>query len=150
MPKQETEEQTKKRLKGLPSKGEGGSWLYGIILMATGAFIIALGVLDLLNIDAISDLLISLGLTDWTAMLPTLGITNFVIGAFAFIAGYGLIEDQEWAWGISMFILVYIAAQSIVYIVTSTTVGVLAVSIVATAVAAVGLVYLGLTKYKYA
>jgi len=39
------------KLKGAPSKGEGGSWLYGILLMDAGVFVIVLGVLDLLNMN---------------------------------------------------------------------------------------------------
>ena len=155
------EETKTTKLKRYFSKGEGGSWLYGIILIATGAFVIVLGVLNILNIDYISDFLISQGWADWAAMLPTMGVTNFVVGTFAVIAGYGLVIDQEWGWGIAMFILVYTAAQAIVQIAHSANellisptslnaLGTLVVASIATAVAVVGLVYLGLTKYKYA
>jgi hypothetical protein len=144
-----------------PSKGAGGSWLYGIILMAAGAFIIVLGVMDLLNMNFITTYLIDQGYGDIAAMLPTTGVINFVIGVFAIIGGYGLIADQEWGWGISMFILVYTAAQAIIYMInTINNLGmnpssilasaVFWISIVATVVAIVGLVYLGLTKEKYA
>lgn len=144
-----------------PSKGEGGSWLYGIILMAAGAFIIALGVMDLLNMNFISTYLIDQGYSDIAAMLPTTGVINFVIGFFAIIGGYGLIADQEWGWGISMLILVYTAAQAIIYAIN--TINNLAmnpslilasavfwIAIIAVVVAIVGIVYLGLTKEKYA
>ena len=155
------EEPKTTKLKRYFSKGEGGSWLYGIILMATGAFIIVLGVLDILNIDFISDFLLSQGWADWAAMLPTMGVTNFIVGSFAVIAGYGLVIDQEWGWGIAMFILVYTAGQATVRVVSSVNelllspsslnaLGTLVVATVATVVAVVGLAYLGLTKYKYA
>jgi hypothetical protein len=149
------------KLKGAPSKGEGGSWLYGIILMAAGAFIIVLGVMDMLNMNFIYNYLNDTGLSDLAAMLPTVGVTNFIIGIFAVIAGYGLIIDQEWGWGIAMFILVYTAAQAIVYL-ANTAVSlslspslllasvVFWVSLITVIIAVVGLIYLGLTKYKYA
>ena len=156
-----SKESSIQRLKNYLSKGEGGSWLYGIILMVAGGFVIALGILDLFNITFLHDFLIFYDQPGIAAMLPTLGVTNFVIGAFAVIAGVGLIIDQEWGWGIAMVILVYTAAQSIVYLVNSATelsispssinaLGVLVASIAATAVAVIGLAYLGLTKYKYA
>jgi hypothetical protein len=149
------------KLKNAPSKGEGGSWLYGILLMAAGGFVIVLGILDLLNMNFIYNYLVGTGNPDLAAMLPTVGITNFIIGIFAIIGGYGLIIDQEWGWGISMLILVYTAAQAAIYLVNSaielsispSSLNALAVAIVSgitIVVAAVGMIYLGLTKYKYA
>ncbi len=149
------------KIKETASKGEGGSWLYGIILMAAGVFVIVLGVLDLLNISFIHNYLVDQGYSDIAAMLPTMGVTNFIIGLFSVIAGYGLIIDQEWGWGIAMFILVYVAAQSIVYIAETAlnlamnpslllASAVFWVAVVAAIISIIGLVYLGLTKYKYA
>ena len=94
-------------------------------------------------------------------LLPTVGITNFVIGLFAILGGYGLIIDQEWGWGISMLILVYTATQSVVYLINtiismSVNPSLLIVSAIfwvalaVLVIAIVGLIYLGLTKYKYA
>jgi hypothetical protein len=151
------------KLKEAPSKGAGGSWLYGIILMAAGAFVIVLGVLDLLNMNFIHNYLLSEvpGGAEIAALLPTVGVTNFVIGIFAIIGGYGLIIDQEWGWGISMLILVYTTAQAMVYMITNLislslnpsliiASAVFWISLVTTIVAILGIVYLGLTKYKYA
>ena len=39
------------------SKGEGGSWLYGIILMLAGGLILVTGVLNALGISVLCDLL---------------------------------------------------------------------------------------------
>lgn len=148
-------------LKLYPSKGEGGSWLYGIILMMGGVLFFILGLLELLNISFIYAYLVDQGLTDIAVMLPVMGVPNFAISFFAVIAGYGLIVDQEWGWGIAMFILVYTATQSIVNI-TATVINLsynpsliisnvfFWLSIFSLVIAVVGLIYLGLTKYKYA
>ncbi|MHA1270039.1 MAG: hypothetical protein ACTSPY_09665 [Candidatus Helarchaeota archaeon] len=143
------------------SKGKGGSWLYGFILMAGGIMMLILGMVDLMGYNFIYNYLVSVGYSDIASSLPVAGVMNFVVGVFAIIAGYGLIIDQEWAWGIAMFILVYATIQSIVYIIQNylsylTSPSLLLaqtmfwVSIVIVIVAIAGLIYLGLTKYKYA
>jgi len=150
------------KLKGAPSKGEGGSWLYGILLMAAGVFVMVLGVLDLLNMNFVYNYLLALpGGSEIVTLLPTVGITNFVIGVFGILGGYGLIIDQEWGWGISMLILVYTSVQTIVYMINAMismsfnpslliASAVFWVALVALVIAVVGIIYLGLTKYKYA
>ena len=39
------------------SKGEGGSWLYGLILMVVGGFILVTGILNSAGIGALNDFL---------------------------------------------------------------------------------------------
>ena len=152
-------EKTREELKKI-SKGKGGSWIYGIILMLGGVLLLALGILDLLGYSWIYNYLISIALNDLAAALPVAGIMNFVIGLFAVISGYGLIIDQEWAWGIAMLILVYSAVQAVIYIIQNYLSLLLSpsilidqamfwVSISVLIVAITGLIYLGLTKYKY-
>ncbi len=134
------------------SKGEGGSWLYGIILMIAGGLIALIGVLQLCGINIFA----SLGIPD---ILGVLGYAEILIGAWGFIGGIGLIKDQEWGWGISLVVLSYV----IVKFITDVIVGIQAalssgiwtnwtlwIEIATVAIAAVGIVYLLLTKYKYA
>ena len=155
----DNEEKSREELKKI-SKGKGGSWLYGFILMASGVLILVLGVMDLLNYNFIWNYIAS-EIPDGAQiaeMIPVAGVTNFVIGIFAVIGGYGLIIDQEWAWGISMLILAYTAVQAIVYIASNISASPsdifgqtsFYVGIVVLIIAIGGLIYLGLTKYKYA
>ncbi|MBD3230183.1 MAG: hypothetical protein GF329_18535 [Candidatus Lokiarchaeota archaeon] len=145
------------------SKGKGGSWVFGFVLMASGILILILGVMDLLNFNFIWNY-ISTVVPDGSEianMIPVAGVTNFVIGIFAIIGGYGLIIDQEWAWGISMLILTYTAVQAVVYIATNflpmitSPSDLLAsstfwVGLVVLIISVIGIIYLGITKYKYA
>ncbi|HUX99871.1 MAG TPA: hypothetical protein VMV49_09975 [Candidatus Deferrimicrobium sp.] len=145
----------------LKSKGKGGSWLYGFILMATGVFLIILGMLDLLGYSYVYNFLVTNGLSDVAIMMSIGGIMNFVVGMFAVVGGFGLIIDQEWAWGMSMLVLTYTIVLSIKNIIESNlslgvnpsdtnSVAVLWVSVIVTIVSIAGLAYLGLTKHKYA
>lgn len=156
----DNEEKSREELKKI-SKGKGGSWLFGFVLMAGGVLILVLGVLDLLNYNFIWNYISDIVGSEVAGMIPLAGVTNFVIGIFAVIAGYGLIVDQEWAWGISMLILAYTGVQAVVYIATNTLPiitnpsDLLAsasfwVGIVVLIISIAGLIYLGLTKYKYA
>ncbi len=153
-------EEALKELKTI-SKGEGGSWLYGFILMGSGIIIIVLGMLELLNYTFVYNLLVSAGQEQYAALMPIGGVMNFVVGMFAIVAGFGLIIDQEWAWGMSMLILVFNIILSVVNIIQTNliievspsepySIAILGVSIALIIVSIVGLIYLGLTKYRYA
>ena len=143
------------------SKGEGGSWAYGFILMAIGAFLTALGILELLNYSYVFSFLMENEQQDVAVMLSITGIMSLVIAMFAIAGGFGLIIDQEWAWGISMLVLTYSAVVSVINVIQSNmslgvnpsdtiAMAIMVVSIAIIVVSAIGLVYLGLTKYKYA
>jgi len=143
------------------SKGKGGSWLYGFILMGLGILVIALGLLDLLNYNEVAGFLTDNGFADLALMIAIPGVVNFVIGLFSVIAGFGLIIDQEWAWGISMLILCYSTVMGAVYAFQQTasisvnpsnvwSLPIISISIVVIIISIAGLLYLGLTKYKYA
>jgi hypothetical protein len=79
------------------SKGEGGSWLYGIILILSGGFIFLTGLLNALGISLLSDLLTSIA-PELAFLAGIAGYTNMAIGVWGIIGGVGLIKDQEWRW----------------------------------------------------
>ena len=77
------------------------------------------------------------------------------IGAWGVVGGVGLIKDQEWGWGISLVVLSLV----IVTFISDVIAGIMAmawtslifwVQLAALIVAAVGIVYLLMTKEKYA
>ena len=135
------------------SKGEGGSWLYGLILIIAGAFIVITGILNLLGLNPLGAILppelIGLaGITGWSSIL---------IGAWGFIGGVGLIKDQEWGWGISLVVLSVVIVTYLTDVITILSLMpaimptiVQWIELGAVVVSAVGIVYLLLTKYKYA
>jgi hypothetical protein len=121
------------------SKGEGGSWLYGIILIIVGGFIATVGLLNLLGISILADLM---------ALI-------LVIGAWGVIGGIGLIKDQEWGWGISLVVLSAVIVTFLTNVITMFSGAlfndvILWIQFAAVVIAAIGIVYLLLTKYKYA
>ncbi|MFX1294235.1 MAG: hypothetical protein ACFFD2_05180 [Promethearchaeota archaeon] len=129
--------------------------------MASGVIITILGILELLNYSYVYSVLVANEVEDLAVMMSIGGIMNLVIAIFAIAAGFGLIIDQEWAWGISMLILVYTTVVSIKNIIESNlslaispsggyAAAILIVSIVMIIVSVIGLIYLGLTKSKYA
>lgn len=137
------------------SKGEGGSWLYGLILILAGAFIVITGILNLLGMNPISIYLATIN-PELAVLGSTSGWMSIVIGAWGFIGGVGLIKDQEWGWGISLVVLSIVIVTYISDVITVlSTPGVIPsiiqwIEIAAVVIAAIGIVYLLLTKYKYA
>ncbi len=141
------------------SKGEGGSWLYGIILMAVGGLIVVTGLLNALGISFISEWLTGLGLTELATLSSVIGWTHMAIGVWGIVGGVGLIKDQEWGWGISLVVLSLVIVTFALDVITGIqamissgvwTDWVLWIKLGTLIVAAVGIVYLLLTKKKYA
>jgi hypothetical protein len=141
------------------SKGEGGSWLYGLILILAGGLIVVTGLLNALGISFLSDQLQSLGYSDLAAMASSVGYLHIAIGAWGIIGGVGLIKDQEWGWGIALVVLSLVIVTFIVDVILGLkaaietsiwTDWVLWIKLVALIVAGVGIVYLLMTKEKYA
>ncbi|MBD3228030.1 MAG: hypothetical protein GF329_07555 [Candidatus Lokiarchaeota archaeon] len=135
------------------SKGEGGSWLYGLILIIAGAFILITGILNIVGFNPIYDLLP----TEYQYLAGISGYTNLAIGAWGLIGGVGLIKDQEWGWGISLVVLSLVIVTFIVEVIA----GFMAITtvlydinfwikFVALIISAIGMVYLLITKEKYA
>ncbi|MHA1267246.1 MAG: hypothetical protein ACTSRS_18560 [Candidatus Helarchaeota archaeon] len=133
------------------SKGEGGSWLFGLILIIAGGFILVTGILTLLGYNILTTWLP----TDLQFLATVTGYTDLAIGAWGIIGGIGLIKDQEWGWGISLVVLSIVIVKFISEVIT----GVMAqnwtdvnlwIKLTAVIIAAIGMIYLGLTKYKYA
>lgn len=139
------------------SKGEGGSWLYGIILIIVGGFIALVGLLNLLGISILADLMALLpGGSDLYALLTSgMNTLYLVIGAWGVIGGIGLIKDQEWGWGISLVVLSAVIVTFLTNVITMFSGAIfndviLWIQFAAVVIAAIGIVYLLLTKYKYA
>ena len=124
------------------SKGEGGSWLYGLILIIAGGFILISGLLNALGISALGDLL---GTIDpaLSVLASSLGYIYLAIGAWGVIGGIGLIKDQEWGWGISLVVLssviVAFLADAITAIMTLTFDLIAIIKVVTVVIAAVGI-----------
>ena len=141
------------------SKGEGGSWLYGIILILAGGLILVTGLLNAFGISFLSDQLQNLGYPDLATMASSVGYLHMAIGAWGIIGGVGLIKDQEWGWGIALVVLSLVIVTFIVDVILGLkaaietaiwTDWVLWIKLVALIVAGVGIVYLLMTKEKYA
>ncbi len=145
------------------SKGEGGSWLYGLILIIAGAFIVVTGLLNIIapHLNPVGFILTGIDPSGQLAALATItGWPSILVGAWGFIGGVGLIKDQEWGWGISLVVLSYVIvtflADFIIVLDALFKMLITSISItqwielVAIIIAAVGIVYLLLTKYKYA
>jgi len=133
------------------SKGEGGSWLYGILLILAGGFIVVTGIMNLVGYNPLLPLVPE---EYW----PFLSVTSYLyiaLGAWGVIGGIGLIKDQEWGWGISLVVLsvviVAFVSEVIAGFMTANWTNIIFwIKFAALVVAAVGIVYLLLTKYKYA
>ncbi|MBD3230965.1 MAG: hypothetical protein GF329_22490 [Candidatus Lokiarchaeota archaeon] len=62
------------------------------------------------------------GISDVLTLLATLGGTyQLIIGVGALISGIGLNAEQEWAWGMGLLVLVFIAVTSITGFITAIT-----------------------------
>jgi len=139
------------------SKGEGGSWLYGLILMIAGGFILINGILNALGITFLAGYL-ALVDPELAVLATSLGYIYLAIGAWGIIGGIGLIKDQEWGWGISLVVLSSVIVAFLADVVSAimtmalfaTFDLVIIIKLVAIIIAIVGIVYLLLTKEKYA
>jgi len=133
------------------SRGEGGSHLYGILLMIAGGFIVATGIMNLLGFNPLLEWLPS----DLDFLAGTLGWTTIGIGAWSIIGGMGLLRDQEWGWGISLVVLSLVIITFISEVISGFIIQDwfninMWIKFGAMIAAGVGIVYLLLTKYKYA
>jgi len=148
-------EEKEKPHRGGTSKGAGGSKLFGIVLIIAGAFIAIIGILNVVGFNPLKDVLPQ----DYKFLAGITGWSNIVIGAWGFIGGVGLTQSQEWGWGISLVVF----STVIVTFIAEVYYGILAamtsgnwsdftmwLKLVAIGLSAVGIVYLLLTKYKYA
>ena len=136
------------------SKGEGGSWLYGLILIIAGGFILVTGLLNALGISLIADLMPP----GFEFLASASGYVSMAIGAWGLVGGVGLIKDQEWGWGISLVVLSLVIVTFLTDVITGITAAigsgvwtdwVMWIKLAALVVAAVGIVYLIMTKEKY-
>ncbi|MHA1232044.1 MAG: hypothetical protein ACTSPQ_15515 [Candidatus Helarchaeota archaeon] len=58
------------------------------------------------------------GISDILQILAPLGTYQLIIGVGALISGIGLNAEQEWAWGMGLIVLVFIATTSIMGIIS--------------------------------
>ncbi|NHI93784.1 MAG: hypothetical protein EAX96_14955 [Candidatus Lokiarchaeota archaeon] len=141
------------------SSGEGGSVFYGVILMISGAILLVIGIMNLVGFNP----LIGLSGSDPTVAraVGTSAWTDIVIAGWGFISGYGLIKDQEWAWGTSLLILTYVVVkflndsiQGIWALIVSPATAIYSISVwvyvILFCIGVFGIIYLLATKYKYA
>jgi hypothetical protein len=147
---------SEKPQKGGSSKGEGGSWIYGLLLIIAGAFIVITGIMNVMGWNPLGVILGGID-PELALLASTTGWMSIIIGAWGFIGGIGLIKDQEWGWGISLVVLsVVIVTYLIDFITILSAMPAIMPSIIqwieigAVVVSAIGIVYLLLTKYKYA
>jgi len=139
------------------SKGEGGSWFFGIVLIVVGAFLILNGILNavgwnpMVMLSADPAAARAVGTSAWT---------DLCIAGFAIVGGIGLIQDQEWGWGISLVILTFTVVKflgdsiaAITAMVVNPLGAIFSLSVVMyigiLIVGGVGIAYLLLTKFKY-
>ena len=92
--------------------------LLNIILMVLGALFIILGVLQILpyfGVDSVPVWLVDIisGSEGARALIGQAGLTTTILGVWCFIAGIGLMREQEWAWGIGLVVLSLMGVNSI-------------------------------------
>ncbi len=92
--------------------------LLNIILMVLGILFVILGVMQILpyfGVDSVPEWLVTLlsGSEGARALIGQAGLVTTVLGVWCFIAGVGLMREQEWAWGIGLVVLSLMFVNSI-------------------------------------
>jgi hypothetical protein len=91
--------------------------LLNIILMVLGALFVTLGVIQILpyfGIDPPGWLGTILSESEGAmALIGQAGLVTTVLGVWCFIAGVGLMREEEWAWGIGLVVLSLMFVNSI-------------------------------------
>lgn len=50
---------------------------------------------------------------DFQTFIGVLGSSNVILGVFALLAGIGMFQEQEWAWGMALMVLTFIIANTL-------------------------------------
>jgi hypothetical protein len=93
---------------------------------------------------------------DFQTFIGVLGTSNIILGVFALLAGIGLFQEQEWAWGMGLMVLTFIVANTIQTIISTIAGGSFSVAnlgfwlqIISLAFAVLGIPWLLATKARY-
>ncbi|MFX1495170.1 MAG: hypothetical protein ACFFBZ_12865 [Promethearchaeota archaeon] len=137
------------------SEKKESSALLNIIVIILGAYFLFLAVIQTLAMVGITialppEVAYFAGLLGSGSML-----VSYVLGFWAFIAGFGLFKEQEWAMGIALVVLSLMAVVSLSYLLPLLSIPnwyaawTSWVYIVALVISVIGFVYLLITRRRY-
>ena len=93
---------------------------------------------------------------DFQTYFIVLGSIHVILGSFAIIAGVGMFQEQEWAWGMALLILTFIIINAIVTLINTLVGGSFSldnisfwIQVVSVPFAALGIPWLLATKERY-
>ena len=97
-------------------KGKQSSTILNILVIILGAYFLFLAIMQTLSLVGINialpaEIFAVAGLLGGGSML-----VSYVLGFWAFIAGFGLFREEEWAMGIALAILSLMAVVSLSYL----------------------------------
>ena len=88
--------------------------------------------------------------------MGVLGSSMIILGAFALLAGIGMFQEQEWAWGMALMVLVFIIANTLTTVIATLTGGTfdwgnigMWLQLVSLVIAVIGIPWLLATKARY-
>lgn len=137
------------------SEKKESSAILNIIVIILGAYFIFLAILQTLSMLGISialppEVALFAGLLGSGSML-----VSYVLGFWAFIAGFGLFKEEEWAMGIALTILSLMAVVSLSYLIpllgipTWYTAWTSWIYMIAFVISLIGFFYLLITRRRY-
>ncbi|MFX1401989.1 MAG: hypothetical protein ACFE8V_12180 [Promethearchaeota archaeon] len=139
------------------SEKKESSALLNIIVIILGAYFLFLAIIQTLSLLSIP-IALPPEVEEFSDLLGSGSmLVSYVLGFWAFIAGFGLFKEQEWAMGIALTILSLMAVVSISYllalIVGAPTTWWQAwtswIYVVALAISVIGFFYLLITRGRY-
>ncbi len=93
---------------------------------------------------------------DFQTYFVVLGSIHVIIGCFSIIAGIGMFQEQEWAWGMALLILTFIIINAIVTLINTVAGGSFSldnisfwIQLISIPFAALGIPWLLATKERY-
>ena len=136
-------------------KQKQSSAILNIIVIILGAYFLFLAIIQTLSYVGISIALPS----EVAAFAGLLGggsmLVSYVLGFWAFIAGFGLFREEEWAMGIGLAILSLMAVVSLSYLLPLLTVPswyavwTSWIYVIALVISVIGFLYLLITSRRY-
>ncbi|NVM28791.1 MAG: hypothetical protein HWN65_08105 [Candidatus Helarchaeota archaeon] len=92
--------------------------LLNIFLIVLGCLTIVYGINYLFPglIPGFADIVLALGpeaLSFISTLGTVMGWTLLILGIFALLAGIGMFQEQEWAWGMALMVLTFIIANTL-------------------------------------